>query len=270
MNYWILGGIVASLIALRFFKTNALVWVALVWVAAFVFLKWGFKPPAPGSIRGMYLSIVSVALLLYVSSDRGRAQEAMHGLRVLLFEKKWRIFLVLLLLAYPLAQAIAAYQERTATVAPPPSGRTIHPAPPEAITVRGKKIDIIRGENPFRKLETEDPKAFAEHLQNGRGVYYRNCVFCHGDDLRGDGIYAPGLDPLPANLNSATTIGMLTETFLMWRIAKGGPGLPEEGAPWSTAMPAWEDRLSETDIWDVILFMYQYTGLKPRAVEKVE
>jgi mono/diheme cytochrome c family protein len=179
------------------------------------------------------------------------------------------LFLGLLLL-FPLAQGFSVYQERTAAIAPPPSGRTIHPAPPEEITVKGRKIDILRGENPYRRLETSDPKTFAEHVTNGRAVYYRNCVFCHGDDLRGDGLFASGLDPLPANLNDPTTIGMLTETYLMWRIAKGGPGLPEEGTPWSTAMPAWEDRLSEGDMWDVILFLYQFTGLKPRAVEKVE
>ena len=33
---------------------------------------------------------------------------------------------------------------------------------------------------------------------------------------------------------------MLRDTFLFWRISKGGPGLPEEGGPWDTAMPAWE------------------------------
>lgn len=270
MNFWVIGALVLALALLRVFKVNALVWVGMFWVAIYVLLKWGIVPPVPGSIRGMYLAIVTVALMLYVSSDRNRAEDALQGLRRLLLERKWRPVLLFLLLIYPMAQAITVYQERTATLAPPPSGRTIHPAPPEAITVKGNRIDILRGENPYRKLETEDPKAFDEHVQNGRAVYYRNCVFCHGDDLRGDGLFAPGLDPLPANLNSATTIGMLTETFLMWRIAKGGPGLPEESTPWNTAMPAWEDRLTETDIWDVILFMYKFTGLKPRAVEKVE
>jgi hypothetical protein len=28
----------------------------------------------------------------------------------------------------------------------------------------------------------------------------------------------------------------LTESFVFWRIAKGGPGLPKEGAPWNSAM----------------------------------
>ena len=54
---------------------------------------------------------------------------------------------------------------------------------------------------------------------------------------------------------------------MFWRIAKGGPGLPREGAPWNSAMPVWEDFLSEREIWSVILFLYDQTGWKPRTWE---
>ena len=95
-------------------------------------------------------------------------------------------------------------------------------------------------------------------------------MFCHGDNMEGDGIYAHAFDPIPANFQDPTTIAMLQESYLFWRIAKGGPGLPEEGTPWLTAMPAWEDRLTEEEIWDVILFLYDFTGRKPRAREHTE
>jgi hypothetical protein len=93
-------------------------------------------------------------------------------------------------------------------------------------------------------------------------------IHCHGDAMKGDGIYAHGLDPLPTNFVDPANIGMLTEPFLFWRIAKGGIGLPDEGAPWNSAMPAWENFLSEEDIWSVILYLYDYTGNKPRALEE--
>src|SRR2546425_10888421 len=60
------------------------------------------------------------------------------------------------------------------------------------------------------------------------------------------------------------TIGMLTESFVFWRIAKGGPGLPREGTPWNSAMPVWEEFLTEDEIWSVIIFLYDQTGLQPR------
>jgi mono/diheme cytochrome c family protein len=61
---------------------------------------------------------------------------------------------------------------------------------------------------------------------------------------------------------------MLRDTFLFWRISKGGPGMPEEGGPWASAMPAWEKFLKEEEIWDVILFLYDHTGQKPRSREE--
>ena len=53
---------------------------------------------------------------------------------------------------------------------------------------------------------------------------------------------------------------------MFWRIAKGGPGLPREGTPWNSAMPAWEDLLTEDEIWAVIIFLYEQTGLAAAAV----
>ena len=50
---------------------------------------------------------------------------------------------------------------------------------------------------------------------------------------------------------------------MFWRIAKGGPGLPKESTPWNSAMPAWEDRLTEEQIWQVIYYLYETTGHPP-------
>ena len=120
------------------------------------------------------------------------------------------------------------------------------------------------------EVETENPEEFRTRVENGRQVYYENCVFCHGDNLSGNGMFVHGLDPLPTNFADGATIANLRETFLFWRIAKGGPGLPEEGAPWATAMPAWEQFLSEEEMWEVILFLYDFTGERPRATEEGE
>ncbi len=94
-------------------------------------------------------------------------------------------------------------------------------------------------------------------------------MFCHGDTLAGNGMFVHALDPIPTNFQDQGAIAMLRDSFLFWRIAKGGPGLPEEGGPWDTAMPAWEKFLKEEEIWDVIAFLYDFTGQKPRAKEEV-
>ena len=46
---------------------------------------------------------------------------------------------------------------------------------------------------------------------------------------------------------------------------QGGPGLPEESGPWDTAMPAWEKFLTEEEMWDVVMFMTDFTEYTPRA-----
>ena len=103
--------------------------------------------------------------------------------------------------------------------------------------------------------------------ENGRRVNYRTACSA-ATTWPNLGMFVHGLDPIPTNFTDAGTIPMLRETFLFWRIAKGGPGLPEEGGPWDTAMPAWEKFLKEDEMWDAILFLYDFTGRRPRATEE--
>ena len=117
-------------------------------------------------------------------------------------------------------------------------------------------------ENPLRSSGSVE-----DHTAEGKRVYYENCLACHGDALNGLGHYAQGFNPAPLNFQDVGTIAQLTESFLFWRIAKGGPGLPNEGAPWNSAMPAWENFLTEDEIWSVIIFLYEQTGHSPRAWE---
>ena len=149
----------------------------------------------------------------------------------------------------------------------PATLRVIHPAPPGSIQFEGKPINLREAENPFRESKGKDPEAFAEHVEEGRRVYYQNCFQCHGDHLAGSGPFATAFNPRPANFQDVGTIAQLQESYLFWRIAKGGPGLPAESTPGRSAMPRWEGILSEAEIWSVILFLYEKTGHPPRTWE---
>ena len=116
--------------------------------------------------------------------------------------------------------------------------------------MHNKAINLDAGENPFLPLQASNPEEYRKHVENGRRVYYRNCVFCHGDNMAGNGMFVHGLDPIPTNFADPGTIAMLRDSFLFWRNTKGGPGLPEEGGPWDSAMPAWEKLLKEDEIWE--------------------
>jgi len=270
VNALVLAGAAAALFALRFTRLNMLGWLAAWWIALFVVVRYGIDPPLPSSIVNMFMAIATIALLTYVFSDSGRLENAKRPLVSFLVEKKFTAPLIVVVIALPLLVSAKVYLGMSDEVSAPLFGRTIHPAPPSSINFDGKPVDLIAGTNPYRELHESNPDAFAGHVANGRRVYYQNCVFCHGDNMAGDGIYAHALDPIPANFEDPTTIAMLQETYLFWRIAKGAPDLPEESGPWSSAMPAWENFLSEEEIWDVILFLYEHTGQRPRAREHGE
>ena len=110
-------------------------------------------------------------------------------------------------------------------------------------------------------------EANEENIAAGKRLYYRNCMYCHGDYLNGKGHFANALNPLPANFRDQGTISQLEEGYVYWRIATGGPGLPDGATPWNSSMPVWQDFLSEEEIWQVIAFLYAGSGSTPRTWE---
>ena len=272
MNILVVVAVVAAFGLLRFRRANLLVWAVAWWAGIYVLLRFGFTVPIPASVISIYMGIVSLAILAYLSSSQERRDEVSRPLVRFMTEKRYTAFLAALAIAIPALAAANVYVQMNVPVEPPFFPRTIHPASPSEIRVQDKTIPIDAGDNPFRQLETSNPEEFRRHVENGRQVYYRNCVFCHGDNLGGNGMFAHGLNPIPTNFADGQTLPNLSETFLFWRISKGGPGMPEEGAPWDTAMPAWEKFLKEEEMWDVILFLYDFTGERPavRALEEGE
>ncbi len=266
MKIPVLLAVLALFAILRFRRANLLMWAGAWWVGIYVLLRFGFTAPIPASVVSIYMGIISLGILAYMSSSQERREEVSRPLIRLMTEKRYTALLAAVVVAIPALAAANVYVQMSVPLQPPLFSRTVHPASPSEITVHDKKIDLDGGENPFRHLETSNPAEFRQHVENGRRVFYRNCVFCHGDNMSANGMFVHGLDPIPTNFHD--TIPLLRETYLFWRISKGGPGLPEEGGPWDTAMPVWEKFLKEDEMWDAILFLYDFTALRPRAKEE--
>ncbi len=247
-----------NLLRSRFFQA------ALVLVIAFVLLRFGIRPPAPWSVFTLYMAIVLLAVLVYISSDSDSWRAFKRPIWSTLVDPDKRVLRGALIVLIPLLLGYYAYTQAAARPQAPPELRAVHPAPPASIQFRGKEINIQGVENPLRK----DPAGYKASVAAGYETYIRNCVYCHGDNLDGHGHFAYGFNPPPANFEDPGTIAMLQEAYLFWRIAKGGPGLPRESTPWNSVMPAWEDRLTEDQIWQVIMYLYDATGQKPRRWEQ--
>lgn len=265
LNWPVLAGVLVVFVVLNRLRARTFTWTLACGLAVYAIARFGFVVPIPASVIFIYMGITTAALAAYVTSSSDRLSEFLSPIDALVNDPRRRPLLGLVLLALPTLAAANAYMGTRVKLEAPGFSRTVHPAPPDSITVHDQAIDLAKGHNPLRELEKSDPAAFRVHVENGRRTYYRNCFFCHGDALGGDGMYARGLNPIPTNFTDKGTIAMLQESFLFWRISKGGPGLPAEGGPWDSAMPAWEKFLKQEEIWEVILFLYDFSEQRPRA-----
>lgn len=83
-----------------------------------------------------------------------------------------------------------------------------------------------------------------ESIDAGRTLFQANCAICHGPRALGDGPAAFTLQPRPFNLQVHVPLHPTGEVFY-W-ISSGVQG---------TAMPAWKDKLSETERWQIIRYL---------------
>lgn len=266
MNLEIVLPALVVLLGLRLFKPRMIVWLIAWWVANWVIIDFGFAVPVPQTVVKLYMGIITLALAAYVTADPERFEEVKRPTLALLVERRLMPLLALVVIAIPAAVAASIYFDMTAPPRAPVFGRTVHPAPPTEITVHDQPFDLTTLDNPLRLTEANDPDEFGRRVADGRRVYYENCFYCHGDLMRGQGIFAHGLNPIPTNFQDPGTIAMLQEGFLFWRVSRGGPGMPEEGGPWMSAMPAWEKFLTVDEMWSVIAFLYDFTEQRPRAL----
>ncbi|WP_119071408.1 c-type cytochrome [Aggregatilinea lenta] len=87
-------------------------------------------------------------------------------------------------------------------------------------------------------------------LDEGKHIFTRECMVCHGDAGTGHGPYGDFLQPSPPDFSDGS-YGTLqdpsyTDADYFWRIS--------EGLPWS-AMPVWKLRYSEEDRWKLVHYI---------------
>jgi len=103
------------------------------------------------------------------------------------------------------------------------------PTPPVPFTAR------------FQQNPVPDTSA---NIDAGRQTFQANCAICHGPRALGDGPAAFTLQPRPFNLQVHVPLHATGEIFY-W-ISNGVAG---------TAMPAWKDKLTDDQRWQVIRYL---------------
>lgn len=224
----------------------------LPWVAVWIGLS-QLPAPVPAFAMGIYMLCAAGGLLVYVSSDDGRWRSFLAPV-VRLFVLRpgpgHRIRLLILCVA-PLAVGWMEWQHLSPSADVATAIRLQHPTQPAAYAT------LV---NPTPVLSNEEARA-------GTILYQKNCRPCHGAAADGKGPLARGLRLRPIDFTDGGTIASVIESYPFWRVREGNAGMPDIATPWNSAMPAWQDELSDDEIWRVITTEYRLSGTEPRKLE---
>lgn len=237
------------------------VWVAIVLGAAYLLfqhavapltgLATGIPAPLPSSLVLLYVGMVALAILMYVSVQEERWRNFKEPIVTFLSDAAppslpRRIARTVFLVLLPVVIGWQVYLQATALPEAPKDPPGIHFSLPAS---------YITAVNPLPWTP--------ENIRAGGILYTKNCAMCHGDAVDGNGLFARAFQPRPANFRDVGTIAQLDENYLYWRIKEGGPGLPQGSIGYRSAMPVWDGILAEDEIWKIIMFEYTSAGAKP-------
>lgn len=266
-------------------KINKLLQGTLLFIFSILYFNYRIYPPIPFSVQAIYATMTLIGIFMWVSSTEEGWQDCRRPILAVADAQTRMTWLIriLVLITMPFLVGLMGYNTMKPSVDEPIELRTVHPAPPASTKVHGKTLVLQTASSPYRVDDSGkysdsiqkthidgnpwDEKAppYLQYVREGGQIFFQNCHFCHGDNLNGRGMFAFAFNPIPANFTDSGTIAQLQETFVFWRVAKGGIGLPREGFPWASVMPPWEQHLTTDEIWKVILFEYWHTGYYPRT-----
>jgi mono/diheme cytochrome c family protein len=113
-----------------------------------------------------------------------------------------------------------------------------------ALTYRAIRKTMERSVERRAKGISVPPLGAAEQIERGLGLFRTHCVQCHGAPGVAPEPFALGLTPLATPLQRS---GLeRTPAELYWMVKHGMK---------MTAMPAWEFRMSEDELWAVVAFV---------------
>ncbi|MFQ5791379.1 MAG: c-type cytochrome [Acidobacteriota bacterium] len=243
-------------------KIPSIVWTGGGCLAGYLALRYGIGPltrlltgeeeaPLPSSLLWAYMALIAVAILMHMSITDERWQAFVKPVVDFLRDEcppgpLKRLSRAALFAAVPLAAGYQAFSRASKGPDPPADPPGIHFTLPE-------KYAAI--ENPYPWTE--------ENIREGGVLYTRNCAPCHGDAQDGEGLFARAFQPKPSNFRDTGTLAQLDENYLYWRIKEGGPGLPKGSIEYRSAMPVWNEVLTDEEIWKIIMFEYTNAGVMP-------
>lgn len=96
----------------------------------------------------------------------------------------------------------------------------------------------------------------AENIAKGRLIYVTKgqCIHCHGEGGKGDGLAGKVLNPSPRDFTNPNFHGNRTDGEMFWVIKNGSAG--------TGMMPMIGSMITESEAWHVILYERNFNGRK--------
>lgn len=238
-----------------------------------------FALPVPGALRFMYLALIVVGMLVYVSYSERNWQDFLRPVASVLAGRYGLIPKLMVMILFPLLLGWGVFASGRGGISSPAALWIQHPSSnfpkpfenwrnplrepsPEALeqfTAEAREgvydtIPTAPMQTFLNTLNSGKPASEAmiraalreKYLFEGRILYQINCRPCHGTKADGNGPMADGFRPRrPTNFTDVGTIETLVEGYAFWRVKTGGLGLPTEASPWDSAMPVWGRQLAE-------------------------
>lgn len=123
-----------------------------------------------------------------------------------------------------------------------PTYWTIRATMERSVAVRARRVEV--------------PPLDDVRVRRGVGLYREHCLRCHGAPGVAPEPFALGMTPVPENLAYVAKSWSSAEVY--WTVRNGLK---------MTAMPAWQYRLGDDAMWDVVAFVKQLPSLSPEEYE---
>ena len=95
-------------------------------------------------------------------------------------------------------------------------------------------------------VDTSRGQELQEAINSGKLEYTRSCALCHGNNGKGDGVYASKLLVKPSDLSSLKKENNgVFPTRLIYQTIEGGDDIKEHGPK---TMPIWGDRFDHESL----------------------
>jgi mono/diheme cytochrome c family protein len=108
---------------------------------------------------------------------------------------------------------------------------------------------FVNGDIPHQYSAAENTVGYTVRaIAEGGPLYHAHCQKCHGVMGLGNGDLAYSLKPSPALLAYMVQQPIAVDQYLLWSIAEGGK-------QFGTAMPAFKNRLSQEQIFQIVAYL---------------